>query len=160
MPRVHRVNKAKKDHPKCNVKAGESYYWWKQRLSPKGSGIVRCSKSYPRQSILTVSPFWSEVWRIKESISDAQGTIDNLTDLEALRDDIIVQIESLRDEAQSSLENIPEPLQESSVLQGRIEELENWIAEIENTDEPEEIEEFIELADECLDAFNYDLSCD
>lgn len=172
MPQVHKVKSAAKDHPECGVKKGETYYWWKQRLTPKGTGVKRCSKSYPRQSVLTSSPFWSAVWSIKENIADTMGQIDNTTDLASFRDEVIGEIENLRDEVQGNLDNMPEQLQEGDtgqMLQERIGECENWIAEIESLDAPDDPEDEDEESDEEVDvterftdylsAMDYDLSC-
>ncbi len=133
MARAHFVKKARKDIVRGDaviVAKGESYYWWKFRYGPK-----QVSKNRPHRSQLTQSGFLSSLYSIEDEIeanlpadSDLQGAVENL----------ISELESLRDECQSSLENMPEHLQESStsgqLLTERIDALEGWISDLENVD--------------------------
>lgn len=123
MPKVHLVKKARKDNPA--VKAGESYYWWKFRYGGK-----RYSRAYPRPSQLTQSPFLSTVYAIEEGIGDS---ID-----ESAAQDIINELELLREECECSLDNMPDQFRDTSesgiLLQERIDNLDQWIEEIECID--------------------------
>lgn len=136
MPRVHHVKKARKDNPA--VKKGESYYWWKFRFGGK-----RYSKERPPRWKLTQSAFLSTLWQLEDSIPNevTREDIDNLTS----------ELEGLRDECEYSLDNMPEQLRDTSesgyLLQERIDNLENWIAELESIDfdhmHPDEIAEAV-----------------
>ena len=136
MPKVHFVKSARKENSVAKV--GESYYWWQFRFGGK-----RFSKTYPKRSQLTQSPFLSELYDVEDRIGDS---ID-----EDQAAEIICDLEALRDECQYSLDNMPEHLQEASdsgmLLQERIDNLEDWISEIENIDwestTPEEAAEII-----------------
>lgn len=125
MPKVHTVQKARKDHPP-DIKKGDTYYHWKFRYG----GLWR-SKTYPKPWQLTQSPFLQQLYQLQEYQFDPE-------DLEASRDDLVNQIQELLDECQESLDNMPKHLQDSSssgeLLQERIDGLESWISDLENVD--------------------------
>lgn len=137
MPRVHTVQKAAKDYPAQGISRGDTYYWWKFRFGGK-----RMSKTYPKRSQLTQSSFLQSLYELQDNFSFDQD------DPGSSRDELINEIENLRDECQSSLENMPEHLRETSdsglMLQERIEALEAWVSDLEQVDC--EIDE--ELSDE------------
>lgn len=143
MPRLHFVKKARKDNPA--VKAGESYYWWKHNFGPK-----RYSKTKPRRSQLTNSSYLATVYDLQDDLPDE---IDN-----SAVQDLIQQLEELRDETESSLDNMPEHLQDSSssgqVLQERLNLLEEAIDELNCLDfedkEPDELEEIQQSVSDIL----------
>lgn len=123
MPKVHYVKKARKDNPA--VKAGEPYYWWKFRY-----GGMRYSATHPKYSQLTQSEFLSTAYALGENIEDELSEDDAQEIVDALYD--------LQDMAQSSLDNMPDALQDSSdsgqLLQDRVSMCDEWISEIENID--------------------------
>ena len=152
MPRVHFVQKARKDNPA--VKAGESYYWWKFRYGGK-----RYSATRPRQSQLTQSPYFGTVYSLMEEIEDT--SVMDEGDLESLRDSIQSQIEDLGQEAQDSLDNMPDSLQYSptgELLQERVDACETASDEISSIDiefdfdedepQPEDYDDEVEFNDE------------
>lgn len=98
-------------------KKGEFYYTW----HPKGSPW-QFSKEKP-----DLRPEWEKIF------SDFQERVDECAESggDIDRDDLIKEIEEMRDELQSRLDNMPEQLQESSVLNSRIEELDGLIFAIE-----------------------------
>lgn len=146
MPRVHHVNKARKNNPA--VKRGESYYWWKFRYGGK-----RYSATRPRPSQLTQSAYYSTVRALVEQIEDADVTDNN--DFVTLQDDVASELANLLDETQSSLDNMPEPLQYSptgELLQERIDACENAQSEVESADEFDEDEpDLDDFEQECSD---------
>ena len=87
MPRVTFVKSARKDNPVA--KKGESYYWWKFRYGGK-----RYSKTRPRPSQLTQSPYYSQVRSLVEQIEDA--TVTDQEQFEELRDAMREELESLQ----------------------------------------------------------------
>lgn len=129
MARLNFVKKARKPRKEDGIKKGDSYYWWKFRFGP-----MHVSKTRPKRSQLTQSSFKATLYDIEDNIA-ALITNDIC---EGCLDDIISEIENLKDEAQSSLDNMPEHLQETStsgeMLQNRIEELESWQGELEDVD--------------------------
>ena len=134
MPRVHTA-KANKNYPDIGVKKGETYYWWKKRLSPKGSGIVIKSKTYPKLSQLTSSPFWSELHAIQEDADSSRP--DHLDDVDGALDDIKGRLESLRDETQDKYDNMPEGLQQGDtgqMLEERANAIDDVINELDSVD--------------------------
>lgn len=127
MARVHTIQKAAKDYPAQSIKKGDKYYWWKFRFGGKHK-----SKTCPKRSQLTQSTFLQSLYTLQDEFSfDSE-------DPGSSRDELINEIENLRDECQSSLDNMPEHLQETSdsgtMLQERIEALEAWKSDLEAVD--------------------------
>jgi ATP:corrinoid adenosyltransferase len=124
------VKKARKDIPQANIKAGESYYWWKFRYGGK-----HYSKTPPRPSQLTSSEFWSTLYAIQEEMEDR--VVETKEDFDSLKDEIISQLTDLRDTCEERLSNMPDHLQEvgtGEILTNRISSLEDYISEIENVE--------------------------
>ena len=137
MPKVHTIKSARKDYPAEGIKKGDTYFKWSIKTGP-ATGIIYRSKTYPKPSELTGSPFQKSLLEIQEHINnlEASGFI-TAEDLSSELDEIIGGIESLRDETQTSLENMPESLQEGGVgqmLQERIDGLDNWISDLQGVD--------------------------
>lgn len=129
MARVHHVKKARKGIPGTGIKKGDSYYWWKFRF-----GARQVSKTQPKASQLTQSPFLAAVEAIRERIGDLIAE-----DIESGSiSDIVSELEQLKDEAETSLDNMPEQLREGSssgeMLQERIDGLTEWISNLEAID--------------------------
>ncbi len=130
MPRVHK-QKARKDYPKEGIKKGDAYYKWSIKTGPV-SGISFRSKTPPKPSPLTLSPFLQEYYGIQEDLENLSA--DTAENLESQVQEIIGRIENLRDETQGSLDNMPEGLQQGDtgqLLQERIDGLENWQSDLE-----------------------------
>lgn len=125
MARLHHVKKARKDNAVC--KKGESYYWWQFAFSSKS-----LSKTMPRRSQLTQSSFLSQLYDLEDDFSFDRG------ELEGSRDDLVSTLVDMRDECQDSLDNMPEHLQDTSdsgcTLTERIENLDEWISNLEGVD--------------------------
>lgn len=140
MPRVHFVNKARKDNPA--VKKGESYYWWEFRYGGK-----RYSATHPRQSQLTQSEFLSQMYSFQEQLEDATS----IEDIAGLPD----EIRQLGEEQTEKKDNMPESLQygpTGELLDERAEAMETWASELEDIinesddADDEEREELLERA--------------
>jgi hypothetical protein len=130
MPIVHHVKKARKDNPVA--KAGEPYYWWKNNWGPK-----RYSKTQPKPSQLTGSPFISEWLSIGEDLEEAVNNAATGDDLQTAIDEAKDRIEALRDETEGNLENMPEGLQQGptgELLQERIDGCEQWADALDAVD--------------------------
>lgn len=157
MARAHFVKKARKDVPGSDIKAGESYWWWKFRYGGK-----HVSRTQPRPSQLTQSAYLGQLYDLQDMI----GGLEANDGLESSRDDIVSQLEEMRDTAQESLDNMPDNLRENSssgeMLQERIDAMENAISEFEgfdysdapSDDEPEHDDDCakvlsVDQADEC-----------
>jgi chromosome segregation ATPase len=126
----------------------------KEKLDANGKVLVEVGQEYwtvksgrfDKGTIFTKPPTRHEVRRF---MSEFNANIDEYNErLEALqeqydeddKDQLISDIEEFRDQKQESLGNMPEHLQESSVLNTQIEELESILSEVEDI-EPEEDEE-------------------
>lgn len=92
------------------------------------------SKTPPKPSQLTQSPYLSTIYSIQEG---AESTPDP-DDIESRVEEIKDELEQLRDECQGSLDNMPEALQESgdvgNTLTERIECLDSAIDELSSID--------------------------
>jgi hypothetical protein len=126
MTRVHFVKSARKDNPVA--KKGESYYWW-QFYRQKGKNY---SKERPKNSQLTQSPFWSEMYDILDEIGEFNPSCHS--DVTSFIDNISERIDNLRDEAQSSLDSLPEQFYDSHMLNDRIAEIESMYDEMQCID--------------------------
>ena len=147
MARATFVQKARKDVEGTDIKAGDSYYWWKFRFGGK-----RYSKTAPRRSQLTQSNFLGQLYDLQDRIGDM--VCDSVGDFDDFRDGVLADIEDLKSECENNLENMPEQLRESSsgeILQERIDALESWYSEIENI-QVEESEDEDELEDNVQNA--------
>lgn len=153
MPRVHTVEKARKNYPEYGIKKGDKYYWWKFRYGGK-----RMSKTYPKQSELTQSAYLSAIYDLQDRINGISANTPE--DLTADRDDIVSELETLRDETQDRLDSMPEHLQDTSssgdLLRERIDALENAISELEGVDLDYDGPDENELREEALEELGYD----
>lgn len=152
MPKVHTIKSARKDYPAEGIKKGDTYYKWSIKTGP-ATGVIHRSKTYPKPSDLTGSPFQKSLLEIQERVGTLEaGNYETSEDLSSDLDGITGDIEALRDETQSSLENMPEGLQQGDVgqmLQERIDGLDSWISDLQGVDldfgfdedEPEEPED-------------------
>jgi len=129
MPRLNFVKKARKDVPNTDIKAGESYFWWKFRHGGKHT-----SKTRPPRSQLTQSAYLSALY----DLQDGMGETPTAADMEGERDNLRDELQGFLDEQQERLDSMPDQLRESSssgeMLQTRIDSLENAISELENVD--------------------------
>lgn len=129
MPRVNFVKKARKD-VNSEIKAGDSYYWWKFRFGGK-----RVSKTPPKPKDLTQSEFLISLYSIEESIEDFLA--DDKDSFDASKEEILNEIENLKSETEDKLSNMPEQLQYAptgELLQERIDGLDEWYSELENVE--------------------------
>lgn len=142
MPRVYKVESARKPRPELGIAVGDSYYYWKRRKGP-----LQMSKAYPKRSQLTGSAFLGSIYDIEDRIA-ALTADDSLP--EAV-EGIVQELRDLAEECQSSLDNMPEGLQQGDtgqLLETRVEGCNNAADELEGIDfsdapdgEPDEPEE-------------------
>ena len=135
MARVKQV-KARKDYPQYGIQKGETCYVWSIRAHPAARGQTFRSKTYPKPSQLTTSPFLKTRYGIEECLS--AWTLDDVTT--DIRDEIAQEIRDLGAEAQESFENMPEGLQQGDtgqMLEERAQSCEEWADAIEQVDIPE-----------------------
>lgn len=128
MTTLHYVKKSRKKirESACGIEGGipkgSSYYWWKFRRGGK-----RYSLTPPRRSQLTQSAFYGALYDLQDTQNGA--TADTVVgDIETMKD----RLESLKEDCESSLENLPDSLKESSVLNERIEWLDGVINEFDS----------------------------
>lgn len=139
-PKVTFVKKARKDVPGSDIKAGESYYWWKFRFGGK-----HVSRAHPKPSQLTQSEYLQAVLGWEERVSTAEPV--STDDIESLVNEIKDEAENLKSEMEDKLSNMPEGLQEGEVgqmMQERIDYLDNLVSDLEGIEleytEPDEDE--------------------
>lgn len=147
MPKVHFVKSARKADPSNDIEVGDSYYYWTFRYGGK-----RKSKTPPSRSQLTQSSFLQQLY-------DLQDKQWNSEDLESEIQEFIQSLEELKDECEISLDNIPEQLREApagETLQERIDNLEDWISELESIETEIDEEELKQAAADEFDHDEYD----
>lgn len=139
------VNKARKNYKQHGIKKGESYWWWSFRFGGKHYSLTP-----PKQSQLTQSAFFSELYSIEEDMDEL--TCTDKDEFDSAKQEILDRIESLKDETEGKRENMPESLQDGDtgiLLQERVDGLESWYNEIEAVEcEYEEDDIRSELKDE------------
>jgi hypothetical protein len=141
MPRVHH-RKARKDYPNQGIEKGDMYFTWKIR-STYGGTVYR-SKTRPKASQLTNSPFKSGWLAMEEAWSDSyKGSEAIAAAAEAIRE--------LGEQCSESFENMPEGLQQGDTGQlleerrdgceSKADELEQLASEYDDLEEPEKVDE-------------------
>ena len=125
MPHVHFVKKARKADRNAGIKKGDSYYWWKFRFGGKNK-----SKSKPKQSQLTRSEFWGNIFGLQEDHEKPP----EYDDLESTVEEIKSQLEEWRDEQEERRSNMPDALQDSEtgeLLQERYDALDSAVSDLD-----------------------------
>lgn len=140
MTKVTHVKRARKAIPEAGIAIGDAYYWWKFRY-----GGIHRSKTPPKPSQLTQSTFVSTMLELQERAEGiAAGLRDGSTtcsDAESELQEIASEVSSAGEECQSSLDNMPEGLQQGStgeLLQARIDACETIADDLEGVDIPDE----------------------
>jgi hypothetical protein len=143
MPKVTHVKHARKAIKESGIKKGDSYYWWKFRF-----GGIHRSKTQPKPSQLTQSTFLSTMLELQERtealVSNLRDGKTTCSDAASELSDIASEVRSAGEECQSSLDNMPEGLQQGDtgqMLQTRIDAAETIADDLEGVDTPEEDEE-------------------
>lgn len=128
MPRVHFVQKARKDN--SVVKKGESYYHWKFRHGPK-----KYSRNRPKPSQLTQSEFLSTVYDLNDRIEELEAS--DIDDLQSQVSEISDEFRTLGYDQQEKVYNMPEGLQQGDtgqLLERRAEECADVADQLEGLD--------------------------
>ncbi len=133
MPKVTSVKSARNDYPDQGIKKGESYYWWAFMQGGRGGPKIR-SKTYPKQSQLTQSAFWSAVYSVGEDHDTIPSNVDDMdAEIDAIKDDL----QNILDETQEKYDNLPDGLQQGQSgeqLQGRVDAIESAISDLDSVD--------------------------
>lgn len=135
MPRVHKVDKARKDDPHNGIKVGDTYYWWKFK-NRVGNGTVVKSLTPPKASQLTRSEFAGRWRSIEEQISELPLDESLHEALQSIAGDL----HELADEQDEKFNNMPEGLQQGDtgqLLEARRDAANEWADALEGLDEPE-----------------------
>ncbi|HUW14874.1 MAG TPA: hypothetical protein VM537_34460 [Anaerolineae bacterium] len=140
MPRVTRVEKARKDYPEAGISKGDTYYHWSFRYGGKHR-----SKDRPRPSQLTQSKL-SGAYAAQESIEDLSGETD-IDTIRSVVESAISEIQEVAEEYRDSADTIRETFSESPTAdecEEKAEALESYAEELEGvtldewSDEPDE----------------------
>lgn len=134
MPRVTFVKKARRDIG--DIKAGESYYWWKFRFGGK-----RTSRTRPKQSQLTQSEFWGAIYALQEDNESAP----DFDDIEGQIDTIKEELENIKSEIDDKISNMEQAFPNGcpvlETLQERTDALDSAISDLEGIDVSFEMDE-------------------
>lgn len=108
------------------IKKGEPYYWTKYKYQLK-----RISKIPFTQDQLRYGRYGKPEYQ--EKYEEFESKINDLDEEdEDSKDELRTEIEEYRDELQGRLDSMPEALQESSILNERITDLEDLVSQIDN----------------------------
>ena len=116
------------DEPLINQ--GESYYWWTLPYSRK-----RYSKTRPKDSELTSSEYFSQVYEFAERVEEM--IVESPEELKEFVEELKMDVESLKADTESNLERIPENLQYGPTavkLEERIDSLDEAIDKLDDID--------------------------
>lgn len=145
------INRARTSPGSCarcgtEILKGDSYKWFKFRW---GSKIIFCEAHYPRLSEMTTSDKLARLYAAQEEIEGAMSDRESI--ITAL-EDAISTAEEVGSEYESSLENMPEGLQQSATgeaIQEKIDACSAWATELETC--KDEIESEEEISPEILE---------
>ena len=98
------------------IPKGSMYYTWKRKNQPQSYSLTE-----------PVFPVLKSEY--DENMENFNASKENLEDEDA-KEQLVTEIEEFRDELDGRLNNMPEQLQESSILNERIEELDSLIGEV------------------------------
>lgn len=143
---------AAKDYPEHGIKKGDTYYTWTLRFSKLGSGTTYKSKTYPKASQTTSSPFYQQLYSLQERLGDLEITDKESIEVAASEiEEVASEAESLRDETQESYDNLPENFQAGDtgqLLEERISALDQWASELQDL-----AQELNDIEDETLQGY-------
>jgi len=140
VPIVHHVKKSAKAYRKEGIKKGEAYYWWKSRRTV-GNRYVSTkhrSKTRPKPSQLTQSPFLKEVYALRESVESFktwQG--ESGDELAWPRDNWVATAGGIVCDERDKLDNQPKSIQggeQGRLFEERIEKLQQFIDALDAID--------------------------
>jgi len=152
--RVKEVARAKVSPGSCVrcgavIQIGESYKWFRFRW---GSKVVFCGVHSPRLSEMTTSDKLARLYGARESVEDAISDADSIETLSSALEEAISTAEEVGSEYESSLENMPDGLQQSATgeaIQEKIDACSAWATELESCKAELESEE--EISPEMLE---------
>lgn len=131
------VKKARKqildDKGKVLVDIGQEY--WRVKSGRFDKGTVFTQRPTRQQLRGFMTEFNANMDDYNERLENLQETFD-----EDDKDQLINDIEDFKSQKEESLSNMPDHLQESSVLNEQIEELDNILSEVQDLEEPEDEE--------------------
>jgi len=144
MPRVHRVERARKPNAVVtaqdieDAKSGKrpdaaSYYHWSFRYGGK-----HVSKTYPKQSQLTQSEFLGAIYGLAEDL-EALSEQNSFEEIREAVEDAKSTLEEQRDECESKRDSMPYQLQDSEtgeLLEQRGQYCEEMIQELDGIEIP------------------------
>jgi hypothetical protein len=133
------------------INKGEKYFMWGLK-SGRGGIVYRQHESCgrPRASQLTLGRL-AGVYAAVETAEDAVKAAGDCSDVKQALDECHGEIDSLKDEFQDSFDNMPEGLQQGDtgqLLERRIEQLDEFLTELENAANDIEEDEDLEVDDE------------
>lgn len=144
MARVFTATKSKRGKRiacrKCGkcIKPGERYFFYTRRFSRskkvRGTRFTHCKDHRPRHADLSGSPM-AGIYDAQEDAHHGITYASTGPKCAEVMGNLLTVIEEVKEQAESSLENMPEALKETSesgqALTERIEALESYISEIE-----------------------------
>ena len=123
---IHFVKKARKDYPEFNIFKGDEYCYCR----PKRGGKRRF-KTEDEAKLWIKSYAEGFMGEQASNVKEWRSRIEEIS-CEEEKDDLIQEIQDFLDEKESRLDNIPDQLKESHILNDHITELQELLQEIED----------------------------
>jgi len=138
MARVTLVAKAQKDQGKCSkcgaeIKLGEPYKWFKNRIGRSSIRRVFCAGCSIRPSDMTTSSKLSDLYLCQETLEDAISEAATTEDLTAALNTAADSAREVAEAYRDSVQNMPENLQQSSTaseMEDKADNIESWADEL------------------------------
>lgn len=159
MARITHVQSAQKDQGRCRkcgseIKAGDSYKWFANRIGRSSIKKKFCSRCPIRQSDMTTSDKLSTLYSAQETLEDAIPKAESLDDLAQALNEAASEARDVAEEYRDSVSNMPDSLQSSpqaDEMNEKADNIESWADSLESAaseiegmsdeSEPEEDEE-------------------
>jgi hypothetical protein len=117
---------ARKDYPEQGIKKGDTYYKVSLKTGPRSSRTLKSLTPFKRWQ-LTSSDYLQTAYRL---VDEDLPAIQSKDDFESFKQ----SVEDLKQEQEDKLDNMPDQLKESSIVQERYDELESFTQSLDGMD--------------------------
>lgn len=124
--KIYSIKKAKKDYPDDNIKKGDSYFYCR----PKGLGKIR-SRYKPSLEEWIQDYIKSFRGEFATNMAEWEIKFTELTDNQE-KEDLLEEIDEFISQKEDSLANIPDSLQDSSIINEQLDELRSFREDVDS----------------------------
>ncbi len=135
MARVTFVKKARVKQGACRVcgveiKVGDSYHWWANRIGRSSIRGVTCVEHKPRRSMLTTSDKLSRAYAAEEELEASIANAESVEDIKEALEVAAGEAEEVAQEYRDAIESMPENFQQGDQameMEEKADQLEDWV---------------------------------